>query len=126
MDILRNVLRWIVLLGLIVLGLRYLNSTFYSLSAAGGPSTEVPNAWQHRALVNFGFTVASITTGVFLFKILNEKNVLKGVKLWGIWLLIMVLSIGLPPLKKFIQVDRCLDSGGAWSEKQHECQSSNV
>lgn len=122
MDLLRNILRWILLLGLTAFGMLYLNSTVYSLWAAGGPPTEVPNAWLHRSLVHFGFSVALITTGIFFFRALRKGYIYKGSKAWGIWIVIITISLGGPPLREFVQIDSCLDSGGKWSKKHHECQ----
>ncbi|MGD2095721.1 MAG: hypothetical protein PVH77_12010 [Phycisphaerales bacterium] len=122
MDAARNILRWIALLGLISLGLLYLNSTVFSLWAAGGPPTEVPKAWLHRALVHFGFTVALFATAIFAFKGLKPGFSFKGKKILYVWLVIVAIAIGYPPIKKFISIDACLDSGGKWSEKHFDCQ----
>ncbi len=122
MDTAKNITRWIALLGLIGFGLLYLNSTVFSLWAAGGPPTEVPNAWLHRALVHFGISVALFATGVFLFKLLKPGFSSKGKKIVYVWFVIMAIAIGYPPTKEFILVDACLDSGGKWSEKHFDCQ----
>jgi len=122
MDTAKNIARWIALIGLIGLGLLYLNSTAFSLWAAGGPPTEVPKAWLHRALVQFGFSIASFATAIFVFKVLKPGFSFKGKKILYVWLIIVAVSISYPPIKEFILVDTCLDSGGKWSEKHFECK----
>jgi hypothetical protein len=122
MDTAKNILRWIALLGLIGLGLLYLNSTMFSLWAAGGPPTEVPNAWLYRALVHFGFSVALFATAIFIFKVLKPGFSFKDKKIQYIWLVVIAVTIGYPPIKKFILIDSCLDSGGKWSPDHFECQ----
>lgn len=112
MEVLRNLIKRAVLLGFIVFGLFYLNSTFFNLWLASGPPTDVPNAWLHRALVHFGFSLALFATAIFGYKSLNKGFSFKKSKALYIWLVIVLLSIVVPPIKKSIQIDRCLDTGG--------------
>jgi hypothetical protein len=118
----KKITRWIALIGFIGFGLLYLNSTVYSLWAAGGPPTEVPKAWEHRALVHFGFSVALFATAVFTFKVLKPGFSFKGTKIFYVWVTIIAVAIGYPPIKEVFLVDACLDSGGKWSEKHFDCQ----
>lgn len=118
----REVLRWVLLLGFVAMGLLYLNSTMVSLWAAGGPSTETPNAWLHRALLHFGFSVSSLTTGYSIFRVLNDRYIFNGSKTWKVWLLIVVVALGSPPFKKFLEIDSCVDLGGRWIHTHHECE----
>lgn len=122
MELLKNIIRWVLLLGLIAMGLLYLNSTAYSLWAAGGPPTEVPHAWLNRALVHFGFSVAFIFTGIMCFKALKNGFYLKKSKLLKYWLITLLIVLGYPQLREFYLVDKCLDSGGAWSKRHFECK----
>ena len=126
METTRTVLRWGYLLGFVALGLVYLNSTIFSLWAAGGPPTEAPNAWFHRALVHFGFAVTSFATGFFIFRVLKAGYILRGSKARRVWLLIVVVALGWPPLKKSIEIDSCLDLGGIWTQTHHECEEPNT
>jgi hypothetical protein len=121
MELLRNITRWVLLLSLIGIGLLYLNSTAYSLWAAGGPPTETSKAWLNRALVHFGFSVAFIFTGIMCFSGLQKGFNFKGSKLFRIWLITLVIVLGYPQLREFYLVDSCLDSGGAWSKRHFEC-----
>jgi hypothetical protein len=112
----------VLLLGLIGYSLLYLNSTVYSLWAAGGPPTETPNYWMHRSLVNFGYFMALVSTSVFLFVVLKKGYSFKESKALYVWLVIMVLSIGYPIAKKEMEIDSCLDLGGKWSANRHACE----
>jgi len=124
--VLKNIARWMLLLSFISVGLLYLNSTFYSLWVAGGPPTQVPSVWLHRASVHLGFSVALFATGIFFFKSFKKGLVFTGTKAWSIWLLIILICLGWPALNKSIKIDSCLDLGGKWSQKNHECQRSNT
>ena len=122
MDTAKNITRWIALLGLIGFALLYLNSTAFSLWAAGGPPTEAPKAWLHRALVQFGFSVALFSTAIFIFKVLKPGFSFKGKRIHYVWAAIVAVALGYPPIKEFFLIDACLDSGGKWSEKHFDCQ----
>jgi len=122
MDKTKNIARWVSLIGLIGFALLYLNSTVFSLWAAGGPPTDVPKAWSHRALVQFGFSVALFATAITMFKVLKPGFLLKGRKILYVWLVIVAFAIGYPLAKEFFLVDVCLDSGGKWSEYYFDCQ----
>lgn len=45
-----------------------------------------------------------------------------------IWFVVTVLLVGIatvvvvPRIKEFLGVDRCLDSGGSFNKKTHECE----
>lgn len=126
METSRTVLRWVCLLGFVALGFIYLNSTLFSLWAAGGPPTEAPNAWFHRALVHFGFAITSFVSGFFIFRVIKVGYVYRGSRAWRVWLLIVVVALGWPPLKKFLEIDSCLDLGGRWTQTLHECEESDT
>ena len=121
MEKLRKVSRWILLLLLISIGLLYLNSTFYSLWAAGGPPTEVPQAWINRAIVHFGLSIFFILTGVMCFVALKKGFKLKKSKYFLFWVLAVSVALGYPQVREFLKVDSCLDSGGSWDERKFEC-----
>ena len=107
---------------LIGLSLLYLNSTAYSLWAAGGPPTEVPNAWLHRALVNFGYSISLFAGAILAFKVLKTGFSINKSKSVYIWLLIIASALVYPQAKEYLLIDSCLDSGGKWSEQYFECQ----
>ncbi len=126
MKAFREISRWVLLLGFAAMGLLYLNSTMASLWAAGGPPTAVPNAWLHRALVHFGFSVSLLATGVCIFRTLKSGYIFKGSKTWKVWLLTVVVALGWPPFNKFLEIDSCLDLGGRWIYTHHECEESST
>jgi hypothetical protein len=118
----RQIIRWFLTLGFIALGLIYLNSTIFSTWAAGGPPTKHPHAWAQRALVHFGFCVSFIATGVMAFIGLRRDFNWRKSKYKYIWLILLLLSLGYPKAREWLLIDKCLDSGGAWSSEYFECK----
>lgn len=120
MDVAKNVLLRVALIVLIAWSLRYLHSTVFSLWAASGPPTEVPQAWLHRALVHFGYSVALSAAAVFVFQFLKPRS--KRKRSHYVCFAIVVLAVGYPLVKEFFLSDACLDSGGRWSQRHFNCQ----
>jgi hypothetical protein len=118
----RNLLRWLLLIGLAICGLLYLNSTFYSAWVAGGPPNDYPHAWAQRALIHFGFSISLMASGVMAFIAFKADFKWKVSKYKYLWILILLLGLGYPKAREWVLVDKCLDSGGAWSSQHFECK----
>jgi hypothetical protein len=118
----RNIIRWLLPLGLIALGLLYLNSTFFSAWVAGGPPNDYPHAWAQRALIHFGFSISLVASGLMAFVSLRTDFKWKVSKYKYLWLLILLIGLGYPKVREWVLIDKCLDSGGAWSYQYFECR----
>ena len=121
MPVALAITRWVLMLLLVAAGLLYLNSTVYSFWVAGGPPTDIPNAWRHRGAVHFGFSVALIATAVLVFRIVRAGQKINRSRPVVVWLIVLAVSLGYAPVKKLLQVDKCLDSGGEWNERGYAC-----
>lgn len=117
----RNLIRWILLILCIVLGLLYLNSAAFSLWAAGGPPTKVPDAWLNRSLINFSYSLSFILVGVLLFTSIKESFNYKKSKYLIACLIIVPITLGYPKLRELTLIDSCTDAGGSWSKKEFKC-----
>ncbi len=118
----RNVIRWVLLLGLIALGLLYLNSAAFSAWVAGGPSNDYPHAWAQRALVHFGISISLIASGVMAFIAIKSEFKWKVSKFKYVWLLILLLALGYPKVREWMLIDKCRDSGGVWNSQYFDCR----
>lgn len=112
--------RWAALLAGVALALVYLNSAAYSAWAGGGPPTTIRDAWLHRALVHLCYGVAAAFGGIILFRVIHRPPRLDRAAL-ALVVLALVL-IAAPHAKRFLLVDRCLDSGGRWDAAAFRCQ----
>jgi len=108
-DTAKQILRWLLLIGLIFLGLLYFNSAFYSWWASWGPPTDYPKAWEHRGLSHFGFGLASIATAIMVFVSLKKGFSLKSSKFKYVWLMVVVAIFIYPKSIEWLEIDRCLD-----------------
>jgi hypothetical protein len=112
--------RWAALLACIALGLVYLNSAAYSVWAGTGPPTNIPDAWMHRALAHSCYAIAVVLCGFVLFRVIRRPP-----RHGGVALVLVVLALALfaaPHARRFLLVDRCLDSGGRWDAAAFRCQ----
>lgn len=128
MEAFRLFVRWVLLLGFIALGLLYMNGAMASLWAASGPAVEAPNIWIHQVLVHFGFSFASLASGICFFRVLKSGRIFDWPRTWKVWLLLLlvVVALGWPPFKRFLEIDSCLDLGGRWIYTHHECDESGT
>jgi hypothetical protein len=122
MNLVRTSIQWCAPLGLIALGVLYLNSALYSAWISGGPPNNYSIAWAHRALVHFGFSLSFLFSGPMVFAAL--KN---GLNFWRskykyAWFLVVFVSLAYPQAKEYFLIDSCLDRGGQWNELHFECK----
>lgn len=118
----RNILRWLILLIFICTGLLYLNSAAFKAWVSGGPPTDYPKLWLHGSLVHFGYSLSLFTTGIMFFISLKAGFVWSKSKFKYVWLMLLLLCLGYPKIKKWILIDKCLDSGGSWNSEYFECK----
>ncbi len=118
---LTNTFRWVLLILFTIVGLLYLNGAAYSSWVSWGPPNDYPNAWEQNALVQLGYSITLLSTGILFFKALKKKFEFKLSKYVYFWLVIVVLSLSYPQVREFLLIDNCLDSGGKWSVEYFEC-----
>lgn len=123
LDLVMNIIRWILLVTMIFFALFHLNGSFFSYWAAGGPPTDFPNVWRHQGLVRFGYSIASFCVGMIFFKTFKKGFSFRKNKMIFVWFTIFIMSLSWPPIKQFIDIDSCLDNGGQWSEEYYECNT---
>ena len=71
------------------------------MGCGGGPPTEAPKAWLHRALVHYGFSVALFATAIFIFKVLKPEFSFKGKIIHYVWVAVVAVALSYPPIKEF-------------------------
>lgn len=74
----------------------------------------------HRALAHLCYAVAATLGGVVLFRVIRRPPRLDRAAL-GLVVLALVF-IAAPHARRFLLVDRCLDSGGRWDAAAFRCQ----
>ena len=121
MNKVRDIVRWALLVTCIVFGLLYLNGAFGSWWASWGPPTEYPEAWEQQAVKRLCIAVALLFTGPMVFVTLKNGYKFKKSIYIYVWFVVVILSLSYPSVREFVLIDKCLDSGGAWSEEHFEC-----
>ena len=121
MKKIKQILRWTSLIGFILFGLLFLKNAFlYSLVSSSATSA-CPLESGHRSIVHLGYGLASISTSVMLFIALKSGFDFRASKLKYVWLVVVSASFLYPEFKEWLEIDRCLDSGGEWSPAYFEC-----
>jgi hypothetical protein len=116
---LQRVASWVVSLGLIALGLLYLNGAFFSAWMSGGPPSPYPIGWERRALGQLSFSLASFILAVGSYKLVVSLPAWRRLPIALIFAgLAMLLA---PYVGRFVLQDQCLDRGGQWSNLTLEC-----
>lgn len=115
-----GIARWMVLLGLGLIGLRYLNDALFSAWGAGGPPGPHKLGWERRALACFLWSLAAFVAAVGTFRALGRLPRI-GALAW----LLLAVAAGLacfPFVAREVLVDACIDSGGRWVPLALECE----
>ncbi len=112
--------RWAALLAGGALALVYLNSAAYSAWAGGGPPTTIRDAWMHRAFAHLCYAVAAALGGILLFRVIRRPPRLDRAAL--VLAVLALVVIAAPHARRFLLVNRCLDSGGRWDAAAFRCQ----
>ena len=115
----RNIARWVVLAAGIGVALLYLSGAAGSARVAGVPPTLYTEVRAHRAFTLLCYSVFSLFVSLGLFRWLKV-----GPRPDRVVLLLMALSVGAmaaPHARKFLLVDRCLDSGARWDAATLSC-----
>ncbi len=99
----------------------YINSAVFSVWVVGGPPNYYPETWEYRSIRHFyygiGFVIIALT--IFLALKTNAKRI-KAKCIIGS--LVALFLFATPHIKKFIDIDSCLDQGGRWNEAHHKCE----
>lgn len=118
----REIFRWLLFAVLLLLGLVYLNSAFYSAWVSSGPPNDYPQAWAHRAVVHLGYSGALLATAIMVPFFLKTGFAWKKSKLKYLWIVILLYCFLAPVTRKWLLVDKCLDSGGQWDDVHFTCK----
>lgn len=121
MKKIRPAIKWGVLIGLILLGLMYLKDAFIFTLLSSATTCADPLVWRHRSIVYLGYGLACISTSIMLFVILKDEVSFKNYKIILVWLAFLLACLIYPEFKEWLEIDRCLDSGGKWSAEYFEC-----
>ena len=117
----QQVARWVALVLFVFLCLAYLNSAVFSAWVSDGPPNPYPLGWSRRALGHLSFSFAALLFGLALFIGISQAPKIKKTPL-------VLLAVGFcfvvaPYAGRFILEDKCLDSGGSWSEDAIQCSN---
>jgi hypothetical protein len=119
-KMMKQLLRIILPIVFVVIAAIYLNSAIFSAWVSGGPPNDYPEAWAYRSMRHFyyglGFIVIAVT--IFLSLKANAKRIMTKCIIGSIVALALFF---VPHLKKFIEIDSCLDHGGKWNYSYHRC-----
>lgn len=87
---------------------------------SGGPPTPFPQGWASRAHAQLAYAGAIALGGIGAFRAIREAPSLSRIT---ILLLVACLLLGVwPSASEFVQIDRCLDSGGRWNYAGLQCE----
>jgi len=118
-KLMKQIIRWSVLLMFIVVALLYLNSAFYSAWVSGGPPNPYPIGWSRRALGHLCFALGALFVGVGLF--IGLRTFPKLGKGSIAITIIGILLVASPYIGRFILIDSCLDRGEKWNHEAIQC-----
>ena len=118
----RNIARWVLLLGLIGLGLLYLNGAMFAVKMTYGPPTDYPNVWAHVGWKRLGYGFTLIALAVIFFLALRKGFRVKKSKTIIILVVLIVVVLALPYARRELLIDKCLDLGGRWDGQYYVCE----
>ena len=99
----------------------YFNSAAGSAWVAGGPPTEYPKAWAYLAFrysfYGIGFIIFAVTSFIALKP---QAKRIKAKLIIGIFVAVCIFAT--PHIKKFVNIDACLDQSGRWSKATYSCE----
>ena len=120
-SVIRQTIRWFVLLAFVCVALLYLNSAAYSAWVSGGPPNPYPIGWSRRALGHLSFSAAALFLGIGLFCVIPTFPKIRHRTL--ALLAIGLFLIAAPYIGRLVLTDRCLDQGGSWSNQTIQCSN---
>ena len=116
----RSVFAWLALVAALVVSLLFLNGAVFSAWMSGGPPNPYPQGWAMRSLGQLSWAASAAIGGWAVFRILRDAPVLRRATI-----VLAVLAGALavfPSTNQFLQIDRCLDSGGRWNYEGLQCE----
>ena len=118
-SVLRQLIRWLVLIAFIMVALLYLKSSIYSAWMSGGPPNPYPLGWSRRAIGHLCFALSALFFGVGLFKGVNTfPRATNGSAVFIVLGALLAIS---PHIGRFVLIDKCLDRGGSWNRETIQC-----
>ena len=117
-----GIIRWVLFITLTIIGLLDLNHAAFSSWSSWGPPTKYQHAWAQEALLHFGYSTSLLATAIMALVAVRPGYDWRLSKIKYFWIAVVVLGMGYPRIKEQILIDKCMDSGGAWSKEYFECQ----
>lgn len=118
-----TLIRWLISIALAIVALLVVNYAFYSAwQTVAPPGNKTPEAWKYEAVKSFWLFISLLSVTV-----LTAINLRPGwphlrSKWTMLFLAVAVLGVVYPRAHHFLEVDRCLDSGGRWHYMRQICQ----
>ncbi|MBB1089100.1 hypothetical protein H4F99_11475 [Lysobacter sp. SG-8] len=106
-------IRWLLLFACLIWGALQLNGAVFAAWAAAGPPSANPEGWLFVAGNRLAWAGASFLAGAGLFLLVRERPI--GRFAAGL-LIAAFLLVVFPYAREFVATDKCLDSGGRWSD----------
>ncbi len=117
---LRSRLAWIVLLAAVVVAVFLLGPALLLVKILSMPHEELSPGRLMRCGQQLAYASASLVWGAVMFRIIRSFPVLDHLTV-GLAVLALVLGVT-PSIVRFIDIDRCLDSGGRWNYASLQCE----
>lgn len=96
-----------------------LNGAAFSGWMSSGPPNPYQQGWAFRSQMQLIWAVSVALSGLASFRLVREVPTLTRPT---IALIIFAAAVGIfPSVQEFIQIDRCLDSGGRWNNDGLQC-----
>lgn len=112
-------MRWILLASGIAACLYFLNDAAFSAWMAGGPPSSHKLGWELRSQANLFQSVGALLLGITTFKVVGDAP--RIARISYVIGALAILALLVPHAQKALHVDKCLDSGGKWSDQTLEC-----
>ncbi|MBV8033550.1 hypothetical protein [Roseateles sp.] len=114
------VLAWLVLGTAIAAALLLVNGAAFSAWMSAGPPDPYPQGWALRSLKQLAWAASTALGGYAAFRAIREIPALRRTTLA---LAVAAVALTIPPCAyEYLQVDRCLDTGGRWNTSGMQCE----
>lgn len=119
-SVIRAGAAWLLLLVALGFALLFLNGAAFSAWMSGGSPNPFPQGWAMRSQAQLAYAGAVAFAGFAVFRVIREIPALSRITI-ALAVVSAVLGVW-PSVHQFVQVDRCLDSGGRWNYEGMQCE----